>query len=108
MPDLFIQFADLLLEDLVVVFQPIFTEVADRVLVNVFQLKLELQQLQQVVLVVGLIDALHKFGLALALQRIRLAVRVQSARQLSKDFANAERDLSLLFLGKRLCRKLPG
>ena len=108
MPDLFIQFADLLLENLVVVFQPIFTEVADRVLVNVFQLQLELQQLQQVVLVVGLIDALHQFGLPFALLRIVFAIRVQGARQLPIDFANAERDLSLVFLGERLCRKLSG
>ena len=56
---LLVEFDELSLQDLVVVLQPLFADVVDCGLVDVFQLELELQQLQQVVAVVSLIGALH-------------------------------------------------
>ncbi|MHA6850312.1 hypothetical protein [Ralstonia pseudosolanacearum] len=107
-----IQFAELLLEDLAVVLQPVFADVVDGVLVDVFEFQLQFQQLQQIVLAVRLVDALHQCGLASAFGRVRLAIRMQGAGEFAIDLADGQAQLCLLRLlpclrCKLLCRHLP-
>ena len=68
--------------------QPVFADVGDGGLVDVFQFQLQFQQLQQVVLVVGLVHTLHQRGLALTFLRIGFAVGMKDARKLAVNLAN--------------------
>ncbi|WP_407513118.1 hypothetical protein [Ralstonia sp. GP71] len=96
----------LVFQDLVVVRQPRFADPVDRVLVDVLKLQLQFQQLQEVVLVIRLVDALHEAGLAVPLLRIGFTVGVQGAGELAIDLADGQADLRLFVCLLCFCRKL--
>jgi hypothetical protein len=109
--DLAVELAQLLVEDAVVARQPRFAEAGDRMPVDLFDLKLKLQQLQQVALRIGVVDPLHQRGLAFLVVRIGGAIGMQRAGQLAVDLADRLARFGLLRFGARLrgclLRRLP-
>jgi hypothetical protein len=88
MQDFLIQFAELFLQDRVVVLQPVFADIVDRVLIDVFKFELQFQQLQQIVIAISLVHPLHQPGLALALVRIRFTIGMKGTRKFAIDLAD--------------------
>ena len=106
--DFLVQFRELILENLVVVFESVFADVIQGKLINVFQFQLQLEQLQQVVLVIGLIHALHQRGFARAFSGIGFTVRMQRTDQLAIHLADRLAQLPLLGLLPGFLRELFG